>query len=150
MTSHKAAVVNWHSKVVAAHKAAAAVEWVVAVGPLVDMLVVHNSHLKRLLAEVVYEDLLVRHTLGLQLVGVSWTPGMSRVGRVAGGVFYHPAYLAELMLLLEKSLADILPVAEAYLTEYRAPWRLSPGKHWHCARWWRSALRSRSAAWKAR
>jgi hypothetical protein len=117
VTSHKAAVVNWHSKVVAAHKVAAAVEWVVAVAPLVDMLVAHNSHLKRLLAEVVYEGLLVRYTLGLRLVGLSWTPGMSRMGRAAGGVFYYPAYWAELMLLLEKSLADILPVAEAYLTE---------------------------------
>jgi hypothetical protein len=95
------------------------------------MLVVHNSHLKRLLAKVVFEGLLVRYTLGLRLVGLSWTPGMSRMGRVAGGVFYHPAYWAELILLLEKSLADILPVAEAYLTEYRAPWRLSPGKRWH-------------------
>ena len=123
MTFHKAAVVNWHSKVVAAHKAAVVL--------LVGTLVVQNSHLKMLRAEVEYGGLLAQYTLGLQLVELSGIPGMSRVGRAAGVVFYHPAYWAELMLLLEKRLAGTLPVAEAYLTEYRAQWRPSPGKRWY-------------------
>src|SRR5207249_4305385 len=105
-----------------------------AVVPLEGTLVAHNSHLKMLRAEVEYGGRPVQCTLGLLLVELSGIPGMSWVGRVAGVVFYHPAYWAELMLLLEKRLADILPVAEACLTEYRAPWRPSPDRRWYC-RW---------------